>query len=294
MSDKSAGIDFDRQAFVQTQDRPATPVAGLAIALVVIVALGLVAYKVVPPLLQGSTGSSDPTLADLDRRLGGIESRLDKLETTKKPVAAVSPVKKEEAPVVSQPATVKPATRTVYQISPAYRQQNYVGGASTATTAATETAADKRLPAIQKGLESLESDSAANREAWQATTDRLADMAGQVGTQNVEILQSEDEINQLLAQTQREAIPFELVRGSNPQPVGPVSLVLKATNTKTQRYTVCVYAQPSCIELKDHTLHEVVQFVVSRNTTPLAFIATKIMKNEVVGYLEVPRNQVAH
>ena len=298
MSDKSTGIDFDRQTFVQQQERPAAVrAAGLVVALVVIVAVVLLGYKLLPSVLQGSvSGSADPTMADLDKRLAGIETRLDKLETSRRAVSPAGAVKKEEPAVAPETKLVRPVTKTVYQISPAYRQPNHVGAASvvTASTATADSGVAQHLPAIQQGLEALQNDTAANREAWQATTDRLADMAGQVGTQNVEILQSQDELNQLLAQTQREAIPFELVRGSNPQPVGPVSLALKASNPKTQRYTVCVYAQPSCIELKDHTLHEVVQFVVARNTTPLEFIATKIMKDEVLGYLEVPRDQVAH
>jgi len=91
-----------------------------------------------------------------------------------------------------------------------------------------------------------------------------------------------------------EAIPFELLRRSNPQPVGPVSLVLKTSNPKTERYTLCVLIQSTCIELKDRTLHEVVQFVVSRNTTPLEVIATKITKDEMLGYLEVPKSLIGH
>lgn len=137
----------------------------------------------------------------------------------------------------------------------------------------------------------LQSDQSANNEAWQATTDRLADVAGQVGTQNVEILRSQDELNQLLSRTEMKAIPFELIRGTNPMPVGPVSLILKSSNPKSQRYTLCVYIQPSCIELKDRTRFEVVQFVVSRNTIPFKVIATKITKDEILGYLEVPKSQ---
>jgi hypothetical protein len=57
---------------------------------------------------------------------------------------------------------------------------------------------------------------------------------------------------------------------------------------------VCVYVQPSCIELKDRMLHEVVQFVAVRNTPPLQIIATKIRKNLILGYLEVPRGQSGH
>ncbi len=70
--------------------------------------------------------------------------------------------------------------------------------------------------------------------------------------------------------------------------------MLKSSNPKKQSYTLCVYSQPSCIDLKDRTLHEVVQFVVARNTTPLEVIATKITKDQMLGYLEVPRSMSGH
>ena len=163
-----------------------------------------------------------------------------------------------------------------------------------AAAPAPDPAVTGRLSALQQSLGTLQSNEASNREAWQATTNKLADMAGQVGTQGVDILRSQDELNQLLARTEMEAIPFELMRRSNPQPVGPVSLGLKSANQKTQRYTMCVYIQSSCIELKDRTLHEVVQFVAMRNTAPMEVIATKITKDVMLGYLEIPRSLGGH
>jgi hypothetical protein len=149
----------------------------------------------------------------------------------------------------------------------------------------------QRLSSLQQGIGQLQNDQVANHEAWQATTDRLANVAGQVGIQNVEILRSQDELDQLLSRTEMIAIPFELIRGTNPQQVGPVSLILKSSNPKSQRYTLCIFIQPSCIELKDHTRFEVVQFVVARNAIPFKVIATKIAKDEILGYLEVPKSQ---
>lgn len=285
MSDKSSGIDFDRQAFLPPQ-RSAERASGLPIIviLVAIVALVFLGYKMLPMLQRDSAGSGDPAVGDIDRRLASIEERLEKLEQARKTLV---PTKKEQ-PAAREETATKPTVRTVYQISPVPRQQVH---AAPAPNADVDAAIARRLPAMQQGLASLQDEEAANREAWQATTDRLANVAGQVGTQSVQILQSQDELNQLLARTQMEAIPFELFRGSNPQPVGPVSFVLRSSNPKTRRYTVCVYTEPSCIELKDRTLYEVVQFVVAQNTAPLEVIATKITKNEILGYLEVPRDQ---
>jgi hypothetical protein len=293
MVDKSAGVDFDRNVFVHPQTPTIVPAAtsritGIVFALAVIAAVFFLGYKLVPQITRGSTGASDPAMADLDKRLALIEERLEKLESSRKTTVVV---KKEEPGEAKETAPARPMVKTVYQVSPTSRLQARTGSVP---TLAQDPATTQRFAALQQSLGTLQSDQVATREAWQATTDKLADMAGQVGTQGVEILRSQDELNQLLTRTEMEPIPFELMRGSNPQPVGPVSLVLKSTNPKTQRYSVCVYIQPSCIELKDRTLHEVVQFVTARNTIPLEVIATKIVKDEIVGYLEVPRNQSGH
>jgi hypothetical protein len=286
MSDKPDGIDFDRQVFVQPQAptaRPESQAAKVFLALTVIAAIAFLGYELLSRIPGESANAGDPALADLDKRLTGIEERLEKLEVTRR---AALPAKKDE-PAEPKETLSNPAVKTIYQISPPPSQHTH---AAPAPTPDPDPATARRLSALQQSFGTLQSDQTANREAWQATTDKLADMAGQVGTQGVDILRSQDELNQLLARTEMEAIPFELRRGSNPQPVGPVSLVLKSTNQKTQRYTLCVYIQPSCIALKDRTLHEVVQFVVSRNTAPLEVIATKVTKDVVLGYLEIPRS----
>jgi hypothetical protein len=98
-------------------------------------------------------------------------------------------------------------------------------------------------------------------------------------------------VNQLLSQSRRQALPFELLRGNNRMPVGPVTLQLKSVDLKAQRYSVCVYFEDRCIELKDRVLNEVVVFVVSKNGSPLELVATKIVRDQIVGYLEVPSDK---
>jgi hypothetical protein len=286
MSDKSSGFDFDRQAFVQPQappSRPAPRIGALIFALVAIAAVAFLAYIVVAQISKESGSASDPALANLDKRLAAIEGRLEKLETTR---TAAKPAWME-TPVDPKQTTSKPTAKSHYQISPAPPQQAH---ASEPSVPAPDPATAQRLSSLQHGLGALQSVQIANREAWQATTNRVAESQGQVGTQGVQILQSQGELNQLLARTEMDAIPFELLRGASPQQVGPVSLFLKSSNPKTQRYTLCAFAQSTCIELKDRSLHEVVQFVASRNSAPLGIIATKIMKYQILGYLEVPRD----
>jgi hypothetical protein len=45
--------------------------------------------------------------------------------------------------------------------------------------------------------------------------------------------------------------------------------------------------------LKDRAVDEVVVFVVSRNSAPLELVATKVLRDHIVGYLEVPAEKPA-
>ena len=294
MSDKSAGIDFDRQVFVQphaptTARSAAGRFTGLIFVLVAIAAMVFLGYKILPQVARNSASGGDPALASLDKRLGAIEGRLEKLENRRTPAITMkeepADPKKTSSNIANTPA------RTAYQISPAPQIQ-----ARKAPQAASgpDPGTAQRLSNLQQGLGALESDAEGNREAWQATTDKLADVAGQVGTQNALILRNQDEVNLLLARSQRTAIPFELHRGSDSQQIGPVNLGLKSTNQKSQRYTLCVYIQESCLELKDKALFEITEFAVTRDSASLQVIATKISKDGILGFLEVPQEKIRH
>jgi hypothetical protein len=109
-----------------------------------------------------------------------------------------------------------------------------------------------------------------------------------LGTQHGQVIQNQEELNQFLARAKRSTFTFELRRSSDPEVVGPVQLSLQSSNQKSRRYTLCVYVQGSCVQVKDRGLYEVVQLTVSPDTDPLELIATKVGKDQIVGYLEVP------
>ena len=291
MADKSAGIDFDRQVFVQPdlpKSRPTPPIAGILFALVAIAGIAFLAYKLLPQNAGDSVKPNDQALAEVNNRLAEIEKRLDRLEVLRKGSLARG---KDEASERQGPISIS-REQAGHQApaSGAKLAQAPAGSAASGADAATL----QKLAAVQNGVAALKNDAASNHEAWQATTDRVAEMAGQVGSQSVEVLRNRDEIDEVLADTEMEAIPFELYRGANPSPVGPVSLALKTASPKHQSYTLCVYIQNSCTELKNRTLHEVVQFVVTKNSVPLRVVGTRISDDEMVGYLEVPRSPGGH
>jgi hypothetical protein len=274
-----AGIDFDRQVFVPPAEQAVkqpSRIMGVVILAIAIAGIGFVGYKLLSDTSLNGISAEANSLQQIQQQLADMKERVDQLEKRHRSAAPESAV----ATPKSSPATSGATThsRPAYQISAASSlspQRN--------PNPATQPPAT-RPPAPANDAE---------RESWQATTDRLGDVVGAVGSQEQEITQTRDELNQLLSQTRRTALQFELTRGTGRQSVGPVELLLKGSDPRSQRYTVCVYVSNKCIELKDRVLDEVVVFVLARGTPPLELVATKISRDEIVGYLEVPADKAA-
>jgi hypothetical protein len=289
MDRKSPGIDYERDAFVPAvapQAQSGSRLPGMLLLLVAAAGLCFLGYKFLIQSAVEDSGSDQRTLAQLDQRMAGIEDRLERIEQDRERTPAQSaPGARQAAPAAPPAGEAQNPSRLSYRISPAPVQQS---------APATDPAITQKVDGIQQGLGSLQQDTAANRQALQATTDRLADVSGQVGNQGVQLLRNQDELNQLILRTQRTAVPFELHRGTEREPVGPITLTLKSTNTKNQRYTLCAYVQDTCVELKDRNRYEVVQLVSSRYAAPFEVIATSVLKDGITGYLEVPTSNAAH
>ncbi len=279
-----AGVDFDRQAFIPAAQPAARPAPHLFVPIVLLVGvatLGFVGYKLLSQYSQSAPSANSQGLEQIQQQLAGMEKRLDQLE------------KHRKIAVAETPANAAPATQSQHaggNSSPKRQIYKITSGSALDPQPKPSRAPEPIIqsPANQPRFGSSDETAVANHEAWQATTNRLADVVGVVGSQQSEISQAREDINRLLAQTKRSAIQFELRRGANREPVGPVSLVLKAADPRSQRYTVCVYLQNHCTELKDRAQNEVVVFVLNRNSAPLELVATKILRDQVVGYLEVP------
>jgi prefoldin subunit 5 len=281
-----AGIEFDRQMFspaAEAQRRAEGPKAMGAVFLVLALGLaGFVGYKIFTQASQDNAiASANAQVETLQAQLADSQKRLDELQKHHKAVKPEAPAPVVQAPVVEKKSA--PA-RPVYHVAAASALPPQQKPVVYAAPAASPSVAGPNTVAIQSELN-------ANHEAWQATTDRLADVVGVVGQQQNELSETREAVNQLLSQSRRQALPFELQRGNNRMPVGPVTLQLKSVDSKGQRYSVCVYFEDRCIELKDRVLNEVVVFVVSKNSSPLELVATKVLRDQIVGYLEVPTDK---
>ena len=275
-----AGIDFDRQAFIPPSEQPAQQplrAFGLVILAITIMGIAFAGYKLISYAGASGASADSNSLQQIQQQLSDMKERMDQLEKRHKVAAPDSTAAPSKADAVLPSST---RSKPAYQIS-----------AASALSPQRVPVPNIQPPVSRPSTASAETENA-NREAWQATSDRLADVVGTVGSQQGEITQTREQLNQLLSQTRRTALQFELNRGTGRQSVGPIELQLKSADPKTQRYTVCVYVDDRCIELKNRVLDEVVVFVLARGTLPLELVATRITRDEIVGYLEVPTEKM--
>ena len=279
-----SGIDFNREVFVARQNQPSggTPprVFGSLILVLSVAALVFVGYRLFMDYSRDQRTAEPQRVQELQQQLQDMQKRIDQLEKPRRIVSepAVTPARTPNPPAAAAPVP----RQNSYKISAASALQPQ----TSPNTHLASMAEPQR--AIAQPNHALEESAIANHEAWQATTDRLTDVVGVVGSQQQEISKTREELNRLLAQTRRNAVRFELRRGTSAEPVGPVSLLLKTADPKNQLYTVCVYVDKQCIELKSRSVNEVVVFALSNDSAPLELIATKVMRDQIVGYLEVP------
>jgi uncharacterized coiled-coil protein SlyX len=252
----------------------------------VIGGLGYLGYKQTVSYDGEHVSEGSREIAQLQAQLSLMSQRIDDLEKERKAdfehlrkteSDKSRDIPKQDVPPPSQIVIVRP-TRPQYIVSPA-----------SAVQPVRDPAQDKELAGLQQGVGNLQEESTNNREAWQAAVSRLADVAGQVGSQDGKIIASQDKLNEFLAQSERTSLSFELRRGSTPEPVGPIRLSLQTASEKDRRYTLCVYLQDSCVQVRDRAEREVVQLAVQNGATPLELIATRVTRDQITGYLEVPK-----
>ena len=281
-----AGIEFDRGVFVPVNAPPERSIARTLSPILFLLAVGLVAvvgYKIYTETKQSAVvAAANSEVQQLQQQLAEMQKRLDQMEKHHKVAPAdASPISSDQR--ASSPSVISSAKKTVYKVTAASALPP-----QSKPTVPVASVSPASAPSRADSNSAIANDVAANREAWQAATNRLSDVVGVVGTQQEEINETREAVNQLLVQTHRRAVSFELNRGNNRLPVGTVTLQLKSADSKSQHYSLCVYFDKKCIELKDRALNEVVVFVVTKDSAPLELIATKIQRDQIVGYLEVP------
>lgn len=121
------------------------------------------------------------------------------------------------------------------------------------------------------------------------TISQLASVRGDLTNTNSVIARNHDELVLLEHKGDRTYYEFSLSKGQK-KPVGTVSLELRKTDQKHNKFTVEVYADDKVYEKKDRNVNEPLQFYAGKDPALYEIVVNSIKsKNEISGYLSTPK-----
>jgi chromosome segregation ATPase len=134
---------------------------------------------------------------------------------------------------------------------------------------------------------------ATNQAELEKTIAQLKSVQGDLGVASGLIATNSNELSALKRLGERNYFEFKIGRTKDRQRVGDVTLLLKKTDTKKNKYTVEVMADDKLTEKKDKNINEPVQFYTSKAKQPYELVVNQVQKDQIVGYLATPKEQVA-
>ena len=150
-------------------------------------------------------------------------------------------------------------------------------------------AANAKVADVGADVSGVKTDlSAAKNDLQQARLD-LRKVTGDLGLTSGLVATNGTEIAELRRRGERNIIEFHINKTKDFQKVGDISLQLKKSDPKSNKFTLELLADDKRSERKDRNVNEPVQFYVSKSLYEL--VVNTVGKDTVSGYLSTPKYQ---
>jgi len=153
-----------------------------------------------------------------------------------------------------------------------------------------QTAVSTVVSGVQTDVTAVKSDVALTKSDLEATKAKLEHAIGDLGLQSGLIAHTRDELDALKHRGDRNYYEFTLRKGKDRMPVSTISLQLRKTDAKKNKYTLDVLADDRTIEKKDRNIFEPCQFYTGRDHMLYELVVNDIRKDQISGYLSTPKS----
>jgi hypothetical protein len=153
-----------------------------------------------------------------------------------------------------------------------------------------QNAVNTAVTGVKTEVTTVEGDVASTKSDLEATKAKLEKTIGDLGLQSGLIAHTRDELDTLKHRGDRNYYEFTLKKGKDRVPVSTISLQLRNTDAKKNKYTLDVLADDRTIEKKDRNIFEPLQFYTGRDHLLYELVVNDIRKDQISGYLSTPKN----
>ena len=150
--------------------------------------------------------------------------------------------------------------------------------------------ANSKIGEVATDVGGVKSNLSQTQAELQKTIADLKSAKGDLGVQSGLIATNASELAALKRLGERNYLDIKLGKTKDRQRVGDISLLLKKTDPKKNRYTVEVLADDKVTIKQDKSINEPVQFYTSKAKQPYELVINQIQKDQIVGYLATPKD----
>jgi phage shock protein A len=153
---------------------------------------------------------------------------------------------------------------------------------------------DSKITGVSTDVGGVKTQLTSTQSELEKTIATLKTVQGDLGVTSGLVATNGTELQALKLKGERNYIDVKLGRSKQPVRFADITLMLKKTDPKHNRFTVDVMADDKLTEKKDKTINEPVQFFVSKGGhTPYELVINQVTKDQIVGYLATPKDQLA-
>jgi len=218
-----------------------------------------------------------------------LNSLKDELETARRQASMATGQAKSEFTRHSEELAKRLQTETAR----VEKQQQQIKTELTQQVGEVASTATAKIGEVNEAVGTVKTEVAANKSELEKTIADLKRTNGDLGVQSGLIATNAKELSALRALGERNYFEFNLGKTKEPQKVGDVTVLLKKTDPKKNKYTIELVADDKRVEKKDKNLNEPVQFYVAKARQPYEIVVNEVKKDQIVGYLTTPKVQSA-
>jgi hypothetical protein len=283
------------------QDRSGLKTAMVAGALIALVAANIYLYTQLDHVrtdLATTRGTLSAELANLrDASSVSAASQARHIENLTQELATA----RDQARTLSSQAKTEATARAEQlakelQAAQARSQQQLSTEISGVRQSADASAADltSKLTNVSTDVGGVKTQLTSTQSQLDKTIAQLKSVQGDLGVTSGLVATNGTELAALKLKGERNYLDVKLGKTKQPVRFADITLLLKKTDPKHNKFTVDVMADDRLTEKKDREIDEPVQFYTAKGGhTPYELVINKVEKDQIVGYLSMPKDQAA-
>jgi len=173
------------------------------------------------------------------------------------------------------------------------RQTEQVKTELTAKVTQAEENANTKVAAVSTEVGAVRSEVANTKTELEKTVSDLRRVRGDLDGTSSLVATNGKELEALRQLGERNYFEFNIRKSKDLNRIADVSLVLKKTDPKKNKFTIEVMADDKRIEKKDRNANEPIQFYVAKARQPYELVVNQISKDQIAGYLATPKVQTS-